>query len=416
MDKMFKIKQQFSLVTGKNGKAIYDLSTGDIYELNGEYCEALDNYNILEDVFIINENNNYIFKELEEMGIGIISDKNDVLFRYEDIVSSMISNNLNVSNHLESAFIEVTNKCNLNCSFCEQNVVNRATSCKRFSKEGKRVNLDKIKEYIIDSYHVGVNNISIIGGEPLLETDYVYEIIKVANSLEMKINIFTNGTIFPSNSLLELFKETDIQLTVQFITDDKMLGDEITNYKNYWDIMKNNISELILHGVNIRGQIIIGSFNEKEIDRILNSVKDLEIEDISYNYITPTSKNDFSISDKRQLFNKKHNIKRVNKTLYHNMKTKQICFSNLIALSVEGDFIPCPSLRLKLGNIETTTLADILNSNEYQKLKFLCKDKIDHCKFCKLRYGCMDCRAIEYTATGKINGLINCEEVINERV
>ena len=80
-------------------------------------------------------------------------------------------------------YIEITNNCNLNCSFCSKN--NRT---KRFmSKEEYITILEKIKDYT-DYIYLHVT------GEPLLHPNII-EFIKLANKYNLKVNLTTNGTL-----------------------------------------------------------------------------------------------------------------------------------------------------------------------------------------------------------------------------
>ena len=81
-------------------------------------------------------------------------------------------------------YIEITNNCNLKCSFCSK--VNRK---KRFmTLEEYDIILKKIKDYTNYIYlHVK--------GEPLLHPNII-EFIKQADRYNLKVNLTTNGTLF----------------------------------------------------------------------------------------------------------------------------------------------------------------------------------------------------------------------------
>ena len=66
------------------------------------------------------------------------------------------------------------------------------------------------------------------------------------------------------------------------------------------------------------------------------------------------------------------------------------------------------SRKLKLGNIKETKEFYKLLGDNYYYLKSLSKEKIEGCSECAYRYGCLECRALEMSATGKINGMEYC--------
>ena len=103
-------------------------------------------------------------------------------------------------------YIEITNNCNLNCSFCSK--VNRE---KRYMpKEEFEKILIKIKDYT-DYIYLHVK------GEPLLHPDII-EIINLANKYNLKVNITTNGTLF-SKKAKELGKCPNLN-KINFIHQD----------------------------------------------------------------------------------------------------------------------------------------------------------------------------------------------------
>ena len=88
-------------------------------------------------------------------------------------------------------FIQITNKCNANCSFCEYH-----------SNENKEFNIDKLnvilKEIINKDYHIG--KINFTGGEPTLDLklfdtviSLVEKVIKENLNYKPEITLNTNG-------------------------------------------------------------------------------------------------------------------------------------------------------------------------------------------------------------------------------
>ena len=81
-------------------------------------------------------------------------------------------------------YIEITNNCNLNCSFCSKVLKPR----KNMSLEEFELILNKIKDYT-DYIYLHVK------GEPLIHKDII-EFINKANEYNLKVNLTTNGVLF----------------------------------------------------------------------------------------------------------------------------------------------------------------------------------------------------------------------------
>ena len=83
-------------------------------------------------------------------------------------------------------YIEITNVCNLKCSFCSE-----VTKKRRFmTKDEFELILKKINKYT-DYIYLHVK------GEPLLHKDII-EFINMASKYNIKVNLTTNGTLFPN--------------------------------------------------------------------------------------------------------------------------------------------------------------------------------------------------------------------------
>lgn len=91
------------------------------------------------------------------------------------------------------------------------------------------------------------------------------------------------------------------------------------------------------------------------------------------------------------------NLKTFTESQHHNS-----CLNRKIAVDRNGSIKNCPSMIKDYGNIKSTTLAEVLQNENFTTLWNITKDQIDTCKSCEFRYICTDCRA--YTEnSNKIN-------------
>ncbi|WP_352399191.1 radical SAM/SPASM domain-containing protein [Anaerotignum sp.] len=86
---------------------------------------------------------------------------------------------------ISRVYIEITNVCNLSCSFCVGN-----------PRESRFMTIDEFS-YIIQQAKPYTDHIYLhVLGEPLIHPQ-LEEILAVAHGLSMNVNITTNGTLFP---------------------------------------------------------------------------------------------------------------------------------------------------------------------------------------------------------------------------
>ena len=83
-------------------------------------------------------------------------------------------------------YIEITNKCNLNCTFCSE-----------VKRKKEKITLENFEEIIkqINNYtdYIYLH----VKGEPLLHPE-IDKILDIAEKYNLKVNLTTNGTLFPN--------------------------------------------------------------------------------------------------------------------------------------------------------------------------------------------------------------------------
>jgi len=106
--------------------------------------------------------------------------------------------------------ISPTEICNLNCSFCS--VKNRGNLS---------LEIDEMKNAIIDFNNLGLQSIEITGGgEPTLHPK-INELIRFAYSLGLKIGLITNGIALDNVSQKNLDKLSWLRISLNGIDEDK---------------------------------------------------------------------------------------------------------------------------------------------------------------------------------------------------
>lgn len=106
-------------------------------------------------------------------------------------------------------------KCNLNCKYCD-------TDFKK-DKNSTEYTPDELAQYIL---HTEIPTISLTGGEPLLETEFLSEFLPLIKS-HKKIYLETNGTL--PHELSKIIKFIDV------ISADIKLK-SVTNQKNQFSL------------------------------------------------------------------------------------------------------------------------------------------------------------------------------------
>ncbi|AMQ18654.1 SPASM domain-containing protein [Thermococcus peptonophilus] len=85
------------------------------------------------------------------------------------------------------------------------------------------------------------------------------------------------------------------------------------------------------------------------------------------------------------------------------------CLAGTVAVTADGYVLPCPLLRnYVVGDLKKEPLKRVTRRKRLRTFWRMTKDSIPACSSCPFKYICHDCRALEYQATGEIDGMEYC--------
>lgn len=254
-------------------------------------------------------------------------------------------------------YVEITNICNLSCSFCS-----KVEKKKRMmTKEEFAHILSEIKEYTNVIYlHVK--------GEPLLHPNII-EFLNIAKEYNINVNLTTNGVLFPEKvealsncSCLKkinfsLHSENNVKDYLNNIFDAvKLLPENVTIIYRLWtlkngefDEKSTEIVEKIIDYYNLSERIVEKLKNENNIKIASTIYVDKDNE-----FIWPDDK----ICEK-------------NEGYCPALKTQ-------IAILSDGTVVPCcldSNGKIPLGNIYVESFEDIIKSKKTTELKKSFQDR-----------------------------------------
>ena len=180
---------------------------------------------------------------------------------------------------LKELTLEITKKCPMRCVLC--------------SSDGgeplqNEFNINEIKDIVNQAKSIGVNEISLSGGEPLTYP-YILDICKYISELDINVSIYTSGNIFIENDnissiSLSYFKNLEKagvnKIIFSLHGSNPHVHDEITgkpnSFKNLFDSIKNvqktNLGTEI-HFVPVRD-------NFKDLPAVVSLVKKIGLKSI----------------------------------------------------------------------------------------------------------------------------------------
>ena len=236
----------------------------------------------------------------------------------------------------KKVYIEITNKCNLNCSFC----IGNERKKKFMTRDEFLIILNKLKRYTKYLYFH-------LMGEPLLHPD-INEFINIASE-DYYINITTNGYLIKRIENNKNIRQLNISL--------QDFDSKISSLDNYMDNIFKSVNILRNNGVIINYRI----WGKNELK---NKIKDILIKEYGSLNNHTLSKNVFFSEEEEFIWPSMSN------SYYNDMGSCQGLVTH-IGILVDGSIVPCcldSAGVITLGNIFNDEIEHILNNDRVKTM------------------------------------------------
>lgn len=267
-------------------------------------------------------------------------------------------------------YIEITNICNLSCSFCKQTKrIRKSMSPEEFEEILKRI--DDYTDYIY--LHVK--------GEPLIHQN-LKEILNIASKYQKKVTITTNATLLKEKESILLESSCIRQMNLSLHSEN--------NKENYLEEIFSSVDKLSkkMNIVYRFWTLHKGILNEKSTETVkkINSYYHLSPETVEKLY---TNSN---IKIKENIY-----VNKDNEFLWPDLENEYYepygychALKDQIAILVDGTVIPCcldGEGFINLGNIYESTMEEIMSNDRTKnmiegfKSRKVSEELCKHCNF-----------------------------------
>jgi uncharacterized protein len=384
----FRIKRSTNIhrFKSKYYSAVFHSTLGNLRFITNEVCDKLFGdesqiYTIEKDVLKELEKLSFInYPNLEERKqINIDPETKTKCKHIEDISTLRLI---------------VTTECNLDCGYC-------------FQKDKKVVSMNKetvdssIEFFKIHSTNVNKPSIRFFGGEPLLRIKLLLYALKYKIPSNWKIILNTNGTLI-DNNIAELLKDHNVEVVVS-LDGVNQINDQIRMYKNkkgsFRDIKKSLLC-LLKYDNSITINVTLGSHNMFEIQKLIDYIYDLGINNISINpehyssnFLTLTNINilcDYLHELRDYAVLKEINVSGYWVWILNRLLNVDTHFCSGIGYEIcinpFGEIYPCPSLPISLGNVNKNWIINNAKIFEIRERKI---GSIESCNGCIIEGMCL---------------------------
>jgi MoaA/NifB/PqqE/SkfB family radical SAM enzyme len=274
-------------------------------------------------------------------------------------------------NHLMSVLLELTYACNLDCSFCYNDL----------SLEGQKLSLAQYRELLGDLASLSALSLTLSGGEPLAHPHF-YEIAGYARQQGFVLRLKSNGHALAENVARRIRDEVD-----PFIIEVSLHGaqpathDRQTRVPGSFERLVGNIRTMKTLGLRVKANSVLTIWNENEVEAMLALCDTLEVPLQIDPEVKPRDDGDTSplgiAASTAGLASYKHALARQNKSdetatepldsLVASARretmngTDKHCGagSNNLTVDPYGNVLPCVQWRVPVGNLHDRRVTEI---------------------------------------------------------
>jgi AdoMet-dependent heme synthase len=306
-----------------------------------------------------------------------------------------------------------TNACNARCAHCS------TAATKRMPDE---LSTDQAKFMFTELASLGVFDIAISGGEPLVRPD-IFGIIEHMNSLGLKVGMGSNGSTISGEKAIRL-KELGLSRLQISIDGTEEIHDIARRWVGLFQKAKTAIQIGIQAGLNLHVCMTLHKLNYRVLDEVVELCASWGVKRFNLSRFIPTGRGDQSLDLSKELWKtmifKYEEIKEKFKGKME--MTTHLSQSVLVDAALEdwcgfigcqagigqgcigpnGDVSPCVMLPVIIGNIKEKSFSEIWSQSKLinslkgrNELKGLCGS-------CSYKNKCGGCRAVAYSYTGDV--------------
>jgi MoaA/NifB/PqqE/SkfB family radical SAM enzyme len=244
---------------------------------------------------------------------------------------------------LDFLWLELTNRCNLQCLHCYADSGPRAEIPNALTKVER-------EQLITASFGIGCRRIQFIGGEPTLNKD-LQALIELARHTGYDlIEVYSNLTHL-SDDLLRCFEQFDVHVATSIYAPSAEVHDAITKVNGSFRRTVQNMRKLSAAGIKLRASIIEMPQNDGLTDATVSFLKhELHVHTVKVDRLRHFGRAGAGDKDMHELCG--------------------ACAKGTLCVGVDGKVSPCiMSKHWGVGSIRETSLAEIVYSSRLNKFR-----------------------------------------------
>ena len=246
---------------------------------------------------------------------------------------------------LDFLWLELTNRCNLQCVHCYT---------ESHPHSGARDLLTK-RDYellIMQAYALGCRKIQFIGGEPQLNPDFQALLAKAKTIGFEFIEVFSNLVRLDEKTVRYAAKN-GICFATSIYSDESIQHDAITKVKSSHARTIANLKKLIGAGIDTRAAIIVVDQDKTSVDRTRAFLRNLGVRHVSQGETREFGRGERILGQSARLSG----------LCGH-------CWAGKLCIAPDGETYPCVMARKwPVGNVLETSLSDVVRGKRLEDIR-----------------------------------------------
>lgn len=172
---------------------------------------------------------------------------------------------------IDFLWVELTNRCNLQCTHC-------------YAESGPRagkgtLSASQYTELMAEAFTLGCSRVQFIGGEPTLNPDLPALICAASNLGYEFIEVFTNLTRL-SDELVQCLLDFGVCIATSIYGADAVHHDVVTRVRGSFEKTVKNLRRLVNAGVRVRASIIEMDVNHGQTDSTMTFLHEMGVQNV----------------------------------------------------------------------------------------------------------------------------------------
>ncbi len=189
--------------------------------------------------------------------------------------------------------VAITRRCNIQCRFCYADSAPAGNFSCASADASRELSFDQIKEILnIIRKDAEVPSVSFTGGEPAIREDLPELIQYASTTLNMRVNLITNGTLITDKSAEKLKRSGLASAQVSIEAPDPEIHDRITGVPGSHGRSVAGLKALRNAGIHVHPHSTICSVNQNVVQDMALFAKSLGVDRFSANLVIPSGRGD----------------------------------------------------------------------------------------------------------------------------